>query len=348
MLFARAIMRWDAGYILVISNITCCLAFGLCMTATNIWTVVALVGVVGGLAASVAIIAAAMVVNWTFTGSRKAALSALTMGAAAAQVVMPYVTDALINQFGWRGCLLIIGGLYLNAVVGGLLIHFSKTFFHRQNVISNKSGTSMLTSMLKDPAILLFLLIAFLFPCLGPLETWFVVDLAIQKGYSREQGTEILSLNGVSAIVTRLLMTVYIQRYPSRRAEHIIALGLLVWGLAHLLIILTPYYWGMMLIMFVRGASNSMVIASLPAMQLALRGPNEFPVLASLTFFLNGIGEILGGYVGGLSFDVTGSYDLIFFIGAGTFVFQTICCEVIYIILRRRFRNETKLIYEKL
>ncbi|XP_052791158.1 monocarboxylate transporter 2-like [Mya arenaria] len=347
-LFSRPLTKYDTGYFVMVANTICCTAFALCMAANNIWVVLVLVGIIGGLSVSVSCLSAAIVVNWTFGENRRVALSVLTLGSALAQTTLPFLTNFLIDQYGWRGCLLILGGLFLNSAVFGFVIHLSKDYFHKPtpNNISKKSPA--IFTMIKDVAFLIFLSTMFIFPGLGPVEQWFIVDLSVLKGYTSQEGTVLLSLNGVAGIFARVFSALYIKFYPKRRSEHVLCFAFLLWGLAHYLIVTVPYYWAMFMVMLLRGFASSIVVAFIPALQIALRGPDDYPIVAAMTFFVNGVGEILGGFLGGYSADVTGSYNLIFYIAAGAFVYEALSVELISSILKKRDRKEISQTYEKL
>ena len=52
-------------------------------------------------------------------------LTIMTMGAGIGFVTTPYITEALLSGFGWRGTLLISSGIFFHLVLIGIVIHFN-------------------------------------------------------------------------------------------------------------------------------------------------------------------------------------------------------------------------------
>ena len=93
----------------------------------NIETVIVLVGVVGGLAVSINVLGAFVVVSWIFADRRKMALGILTLGATLGQVMMPPIANALIVQYTWSGAMIVLSSIAtLNCLPCGLLIRYSE------------------------------------------------------------------------------------------------------------------------------------------------------------------------------------------------------------------------------
>ena len=52
-------------------------------------------------------------------------LTMMTMGAGIGFVTTPYITEALLSGFGWRGTLLISSGIFFHLVLIGIVIQFN-------------------------------------------------------------------------------------------------------------------------------------------------------------------------------------------------------------------------------
>ena len=52
-------------------------------------------------------------------------LTMMTMGAGVGFVTTPYITEALLSEFGWRGTLLIASGIFFHLVLIGIVIQFN-------------------------------------------------------------------------------------------------------------------------------------------------------------------------------------------------------------------------------
>ncbi|XP_069120933.1 monocarboxylate transporter 12-like [Argopecten irradians] len=86
--------------------------------ATSIAYLIATIGVVTGFGLSLAYVSITTSVGEYFTGkARFVALSFVASGSGCGAMVFPFLLDTLIQTYGWRGCLLIVGGLMGNMVV---------------------------------------------------------------------------------------------------------------------------------------------------------------------------------------------------------------------------------------
>ncbi|XP_021344859.1 monocarboxylate transporter 12-like [Mizuhopecten yessoensis] len=85
--------------------------------ATSIPYLIATVGVVTGCGLSLAFVSITTSVGEYFDGkARFVALSFVASGSGCGAMVFPFMLDSLIQMYGWRGCLLIVGGLMGNMI----------------------------------------------------------------------------------------------------------------------------------------------------------------------------------------------------------------------------------------
>ncbi|XP_053392260.1 uncharacterized protein LOC128546135 isoform X2 [Mercenaria mercenaria] len=340
-LFCRKVItKYDTGACVMAASIAAAIAMAFGSMAGDISTVIALVGVVTALFASVDILTSSIVINWTFVNNSKFALGILTLGSAIGQTAMPYIVDALVEAYSWSGCLLILSALaYLNSIPCGLIIHFSKRYFHTGGKADTKGDSTSVASFFTDSAFMVYMVSSFIFITFGPVELWFVVDVAVLKGFGVQSGATLLSLNGIFGFSGRIMSVIFLKFYPNTRPEIHMCYGFIIWAVAHLGVIASPVYWGMFLSMTLRGLSASVVIVFIPSLQLELRGSENFPTTVAISYMIMGIGDIVGGYLGGYSVDVTGSYNLIFYIAAVGTVYCGISMLIIYVIFKRRKRH---------
>ncbi|OWF51552.1 Monocarboxylate transporter 12 [Mizuhopecten yessoensis] len=74
-----------------------------------------MVSISTGIGFSATVISAVTSVGEYFEGKSKLlALSFLTFGSGCGGITMPFLLNSLVKEFGWRGCLLVIGGLMAN------------------------------------------------------------------------------------------------------------------------------------------------------------------------------------------------------------------------------------------
>ncbi|XP_053392390.1 monocarboxylate transporter 3-like [Mercenaria mercenaria] len=343
-LFTTIVTKYDTGACVMAASVVAGVAMACGSLARDIGTVIALVGVVMGTFTSVNVLSTSIVINWTFTDNRKFALGILTIGATIGQTAMPYIADALIEAYSWNGCLFILSAItYLNCIPCGLIIHYSKRYFQKGSETGGAKGdTTSVVSFLTDSAFMVYIVASFIFITFGPVEQWFVVDVAVLKGFGVQSGATLLSLNGIFGFAGRIISTVILKFYPKTRPELHICYGFLLWAVAHFGVIASPVYWGMFLAMILRGLTTSIVIVFLPSLQLELRGPESFPRTVAISYMIMGVGDVIGGYLGGYSVDVTGSYNLIFYIATVGSVYCGISMLIIFVIFKRRNRRSNQ------
>lgn len=339
--------RYDTGICVICASLTTGIAVACASLARDIGTVIALVGVIAGLFVSVNIISSSIVINWTFADNRKFALSILTFGASIGQTVLPYIADAVIEEYSWSGAFLILSAVaYLNCIPCGLIIYYSKQYFKKGDDNKTSDNTASIASYFVDGVFIVYVTTVFCLTTLGPVEMWFIVDVAVLKGFAIQSGTILLSLNGIFGFLGRIACSIGLKFNSRTRPEIHMCYGYLVFAVAHISTILSPVYWGMFLGMVLRGLSSSLIVAFLPSLQLELRGPENFPQTVAISNLVMGIGDIVGGYIGGLTADVTGSYNLIFYISTGGSLYCAMCMLCIFVILKRRKRRFDQ--YERL
>ena len=98
-------------------------------------------------------------IGWIFHTNPGVPLVFLTVGSSAGQLLLPYLYEMFISQFGWRGAFLIMGALALNCLPVGVLIHTSRKFYPTGS--GSEGDKQKITgifdvSLFKDPVIMLY------------------------------------------------------------------------------------------------------------------------------------------------------------------------------------------------
>lgn len=321
--FARVVTKMGVGPPVMTAAALCCVAVFISAFSVNIYMVIVLVGVIGGMSMSINYLCAFVAVGWIFVKSRRAALAFLTMATAVGQTALPNVADALINKYGWTGTFMISSGLILNSVPCGLILYFSKDFFLKEKEVSGESATREKLCQCQskqDIAYVMFVIVCLIFPGTSAVESWFTVDLSELRGLSRQQGTILLSFVGAFGLIGRLLGTVLLKCSPRIKIAIPLAIAFQFLALSHFLVVYLVDFFGMLGGIFVRGLSIGVVMCLLPGMQLELRGIKRFPRTVALCNVMSGVGLVACGYLGGFIADWTGGYDLAFYIAVGVSV----------------------------
>ncbi|XP_060068614.1 monocarboxylate transporter 14-like [Ylistrum balloti] len=108
----KCLFRYGVRSTGIIGSILVSLGLILSFFANNIPHLIATIGVVS------VYISAVTSIGEYFEEDSKLALSFLTFGSGCGCMVIPFLFHRLIEEFGWRGSLLILGGLMANAICG--------------------------------------------------------------------------------------------------------------------------------------------------------------------------------------------------------------------------------------
>ena len=342
MLFSRVVRTRGVAIPTMTASVCGSLALVISSLSPSIYMVIVFIGLIGGLAMSVNYLSAFVAVGATFQSHRKTALAVLTMATAVGQTLLPYMVETLVAQYGWTGACIIAGGLMLNSLPCGLILYTSRKYFYSdvnigtQKVDTSSNETNAKVRMCvtrKEVACALFIIVSALYQGTGAVESWFVVDLADMRGYGRQAGTALLSLLGLCGLGGRILGTTCLAVRPTVSTSLPLAAAFTVFGLGHFIVIYFTSYSGMLAGVIVRGLSIGCVMCFQPGMLLELGGIARFPQTVAVCNLFSGSSQILCGYLGGLTADLTGSYDLAFYIATGTAIVCAVCLIVIRVIV---------------
>lgn len=309
--------------------------------APNVATVIVLMGVISGLCASVNALSSYSLVSWFFVNNRKSALSAMTVGSSVGQAIIPYIASAFIKEYYWNGCVVLLSAMCVfNCLPCGLLLYMSRDYYRKPVVSTTKTPESSLRNIVTDRAFMLYLFTLCLTLLLGSVEIWFVADLAVMKGFGIDAGAVLLSINGILGLVSKIWTTIMFKIFPNTRAGTHMSYAYIFWGISHIAVVISPVYWVMVLSMVLRGCFSGILFACVPSLRLELRGADLFQQTMAISNLVSGISNVLGGTFGGFITDVTGSYNLIFYIAAISCVVCFLSMLIINALLK--WRRKTK------
>lgn len=323
--FSGVVTKVGVGPPVMAASALCGVAFFISAYSVNIYMVIVLVGFIGGMCMSVNYLCAFVAIGLIFGTNRRAALAFLTVATAIGQTALPNVADALIDKYSWSGTFIISSALIMNSIPCGLLLYYSRHFFLKEN----KTNENLSTTKEKhcdfrskqDIAYWMFVIVCLIFPGTSAVESWFTVDISELRGFSRQQGTVLLSLVGAFGLIGRLIGTFLLKSCSNIKIALPMSLAFLFLALAHFLVVYLTDFYGMLGGIFVRGLSIGVVMCLLPGMQLELRGIKRFPRTVALCNLMSGAGLVVCGYLEGFIADYTGGYDLAFYIATGVSVF---------------------------
>jgi len=271
--------------------------------------------------------AGTMPITWTraiiraFNRNRGIALGLTLMGTGLTGFVAPAATNLFIEDHGWRNAYLLLTGV--SAVAGFPLVYF---LFHEKRQANVEAIEKLFgVSLQKAVSSYRFWLIAVAFFVIsfgigGSIPNLF--PLFTGEGFSPAHAAGILSLIGLSVIVGRIATGFLLDRFWAPA----IAAGLMALpAISCVLLVTNPgdlqtAYIATILIGFAAGAEFD-IIAYLASRYFGLL---NYSKIYSALFVSFAVGAAAAPAVFGAVFDRTGSYDAIFSVSAGLFLFGSV------------------------
>jgi MFS family permease len=246
------------------------------------------------------------VVSLWFRQGAGLALGIVTAGAALGQAIVPTLFQGLVVDYGWRNACMILGCVYIVALMP-LMALLEKP----QASSGAAAATSLPARWPIRPAISLSLVgAAALFCCvLMGVPSVHLISFARESGLSMTTGASLLTAVMVAGCVGRVLTGLLVDRVGSLRSYAIVSaiqtVGVFGFPQVHAL-------WALYVVAIVYGfgfggALTGMVCCvrdALPSKQIG----SGMALVAMFAW----LGMGLGGYQGGLCFDLTGNYALSF------------------------------------
>ncbi|XP_046375500.1 monocarboxylate transporter 11-like isoform X1 [Haliotis rufescens] len=274
------------------------------------------IGVVMGCGCSMVYLANNVNVTLAFRDPRAKAfaLALMTSSGGLGSMIFPTILQELKREFGWRGALLIMSGIYLNVALSGLLVTSSLGVSPTSRLKNNTNieATSKFRRLLNPlyGAYLLCGLIGF-----GSITATVLtaVDFGVSKGLSAETGIMIMLLiNGTSTGMR--LMAGFIQMIPGVKTYHVFCTSVLVSSTALIVISWADSYGMIMACFSVYGLAAGGMVSTFAIVVFQVVGEDMYAVSMGLGGAVTGASNTTLGILMGKLYDLTGSYDLPFLI----------------------------------
>lgn len=215
----------------------------------------------------------------------------------------------LLNMFGWRGSLLIIGGLMLNSCVAGALMRPTdpphvRSLAGEQKEMKKKTvfrscvknvQTFMDLSIFKDRGFVIYIIgnVMFFFGAYAPF--LFLAEYAITQGVDDYSAAFLLSIVGFVDIFTRPATGLLAScKWIRPRIQYLFSFGVILNGLSHLLCPLLKGYVYLVVYAILFGWSYGMVFALIFECLLDLIGIQRFPSAVGLVTIIECFPVLVG------------------------------------------------------
>ena len=287
----------------------------------TVWQLYMFYGVVFGIGmSSIDVISNTTTARW-FVQRRGIMTGIMKVGTGAGQLVMPLVASALIISFGWRTSYIVIGAIVMVMLIsiGQLLrrdptsvglLPDGKRGFQRARPNLAETGFSLRRALhMRQFWAICLTNLAVLF-CLITIMVH-IVPHATDVGLSSTTAAVILSTIGGISMVGRFVTGIVIDRIGSRHTM-IICFILLIPTLLWLQV--AREVWMLYLFAVVYGFAHGGLFTVISPIVAEYFGIRSHGVLFGIIAFSGTVGGAVGSVLAGRIFDITGSYNLAFWI----------------------------------
>ncbi|WP_085906285.1 MFS transporter [Kiloniella majae] len=254
---------------------------------------------------------------------RSLALGIATASASLGQFLIIPLGSSLLQSFGWQDALLILAGLLMLIVPAA---YFLRGVSPTSDVSVDQGADMSMSAVLKEAARHrgYWLLIAGFFVCGFHLAfiTVHFPSYAIDKGLAPEVGAWTLALVGLANIFGSYTAGALGGAY---RKKYLLSGIYIARSVAILAFILVPASTVSFLVFgFVMGLLWLSTVPLTSGLVAQIFGPKYMGTLFGFVFFSHQVGSFIGVWLGGVLYDSTQSYDLVWWISIFLGVFAAI------------------------
>ncbi|WAR17159.1 MOT6-like protein [Mya arenaria] len=319
----------------------------------NITGIIILSGVLAGLGMSICFLSGYVAVSWIFQDNASLALAALTIGSSVGQFAFPLLFEVTLAEYTWRGSFMVMAGFPLQCIVCGVVVYGSREYFVTGEQVAAQTNTAEMKgvnhpsrnaygTLLMDGVVILVLFNFFLLSLTGNCEAWFIVDMLMSRGMTREAGSVAASAIGLANVMGRLAATVTRYKLPNIPTIYHWVYICPLTAITHVLVVNVYQYVSIVGVCIVYGILYGITVAQGPSIMFDVAGLQRYPQGMALINVMYGVGDALSAVLGGYVKDTTGSYGLVFYIAAGASVYTGVSSFICAYFVRKRIVNKPK------
>ncbi|GAB1610896.1 monocarboxylate transporter 4-like isoform X1 [Argonauta hians] len=314
------IEKFGLRYSILGGSIFATVGFAASGFAENIYYIIALVGIIGGIGVSLITISSFAAIPIYFKDKQNAAVAFTSMGTGVGSVVWPLIMTKFVEEYNWRGNYILVGGIIFNACVMAMFFKSQKLSAEQKAIA--KVNRSMKTikrhfkEMVKNPRFLAFLLWSSFDSFSISVLSQMLVDFGLQLGYGKTDSRNLLIAYLMCNAIARFLVGV-INRFKIPHFT-LFALFCYMCGASFIGLSYTSTYTLSLALGMTSGFTLGLHVAMSMVILLKIVGPEKYGLGWGLTATCLGIGFSCSGPFAGMIADMY-SYNMSFFI-SGIFV----------------------------
>ncbi|ESP05204.1 hypothetical protein LOTGIDRAFT_152016 [Lottia gigantea] len=310
--------KFNSGYICMAGGLIILIGCLISAFTTSLPLLIASLGGLTGIGLSIPFFLAFVSVPEIYNQHSYIMMSVVSIAPGIGSCAFPYVTLLLMETYGWRGALLIIGAIFSNCIPIGLINGYVKKRLlvgHGHPTINIRDLLSL--PLFKNTKYLISVSATMFFSLLGPTTLQVYVDMITEKGFSLTAGSVLLSTYGFSDLGGRVIGLVV---FPQIKLNNKIkwAFCIAVLSITPLLYTIFFEYEYLLAITILFGLSWGMSMSCYPSMIMESTGPKHISSALGYCNFIDGAISLLGGPAAGLIKDATDSYTLVYHLATAT------------------------------
>ncbi|XP_077988149.1 monocarboxylate transporter 12-like [Glandiceps talaboti] len=305
-------------------------------------------GVLAGVGFSLARIPAVGMLGRYFNKRHATAMGIASIGSGCGGFVMAPFGRLLINFYGWRGSILILGGLVLNICVSAVLlrpIHITaddKNKKMSQELMTFESNSAMELSprnrvsqccinlprsIYNHFELSLFkihmfsiLMVCYALHAFGfNIPLVHVIKRAINIGISDNKAPALLSVLGFCMMVAGFAQGLLVDVFHLSKGK-VFGAAITIYGISTTLLTTTKDFTSMSIVMAIMGLSRGVISTFDSVVVRDIVGHHKFTSAYGLSVLFLGISQLVGPPIAGYIYDYTHDYEVSFYVAGATLI----------------------------
>ncbi|KAL4240124.1 hypothetical protein ACF0H5_000918 [Mactra antiquata] len=339
-LWTQFIKRYGCGFCIKCGVMVSVISVFLGQFSVNIWMVIVFVGIFTGIGMSIVSLGVIFLVNDVLSDVpwKSAALAAIPVGSSLFQFIFTFLMEVFIEEYGWQGAIMITSALIANMVPLAIKVHEIEKKHNKRKTTQERPKLIFSTVVFKNIRLYLYSVHTFLFGFYAVIETRFLVDLTILRGYERRTGALLVTYLGMANFCARTFGVFLKIAIPGKNLLQMTLFALLN-GFTHAIILFFTPYTGLLIGSLLCGFTFGMIMSAWTTAILEVFTAEEFRVAMVAINVIGGIGSLFDSFFGGYIQDVTNSYDLLLLLAIILSGFVVVILIILNILSMRSYRH---------
>jgi len=317
--------KYGCRVVTIAGSLLAATGFFLSTYSSNIGVMIFTYGVMGGVGFGLMYLCTYVMIGHYFEKYRALATGISSCGSGVGTFIFAPLSVSLINSYGWKGAMWIITGLVVNGIVMGAVFR-PPPEDQEQNPENPPDKKKLIDfSLLREPSFMVFCFSSFM--CLVGFFVPFIYlpDFARKHELSNNQGAFLVSIIGITNTVGRVVCG-YISDKRWIDALKIYNVALIIGGSATIAVPWLNSYPLLAAYAAVFGFSVAAYVSLCAIILIEFLGLEKLSNSFGFLNMFRGIATFIGTPVAGFLYDLTGHYELAFWVAGSTIVIAGLIC----------------------